>query len=64
MTPKEVYFLIHLIPNHPDLNRLVFGVWDTYEDAKKAFDHYRKERPEFEYGIASYSILKDGEGLF
>jgi len=61
---EEVYFLIHLVPDHPELNRLVLGVWSTYEGAKKAFDHFKKTRPEFDYGIASYPILKEGEGLY
>jgi len=60
---KEVYFLIHLVPNHPELNRLVTGVWSSYEGAKKAFDYYKKHNPEFDYGIASYPILGEGEGL-
>jgi len=59
----EIYFLIHLIPDHPELNRLVTGVWYTYEGAKKALDHYKSYRPEFDYGIASYPILDEGEGL-
>ena len=61
---QEVFFLIHLIDGHPELNRLLFGVWSTYEGAKKAFDHWKKARPEFSYGIASYPILEDGEGLY
>lgn len=60
---KLIYFLIHLIPNHPELNRLVFGVWDSYEGALKAFQHFKKIRPEFDYGIASYPVMKEGEGL-
>ena len=61
---NEVYFLIHLIEGHPELNRLVHGVWSTYEGAKKAFDYYKQARPEFSYGIASYPILEEGEGIY
>ena len=61
---KEVYFLIHLIEGNPELNRLVTGVWSTYQGAKIAFDHYKKTRPEFSYGIASYPIYENNEGLF
>ena len=61
---KEVYFLIHLVEGHPELNRLVTGVWSTYEGAKIAFDYYKKSRPEFSYGIASYPIYEKNEGLF
>lgn len=61
---KEVYFLIHLIEDHPELNRLVTGVWSSYEGAKTAFDFYKKHRPDFSYGIASYPIYEEGEGLF
>ena len=62
--PKEIYFLIHLVPNHPDLNRLVTGVWSTYHGAKIALHHYKKQRPDFDYGIASYPVLEEGEGLY
>ena len=61
---KKVFFLIHVIPGHPELNRLVTGVWSTYEGAKLAFDHYKKLRPDFEYGIASYPVYENGKGLF
>lgn len=64
MKEKEIFFLIHLVEGHPELNRLVTGVWSTYEGAKKAFDHYKKNRPEFAYGIASYPILEEGDGLY
>jgi hypothetical protein len=60
---EEVFFLIHLVPDHPELNRLVTGVWSSYEGAKKAFDHFKANRPDFDYGIASYPVLKEGEGL-
>lgn len=60
---KEAYILIHLIPDHPEFNRLVHGIWETYEGAKKAFDHFKKNNPNFNYGIASYPIYEDGEGL-
>lgn len=60
---KEVWFLIHFLPDHPHLNRLVTGVWTSYEGAKKAFDHFKKERPEFDYAISSCPIFEDGEGL-
>ncbi len=62
-SPPEIYFLISLIPDHPELNRLVTGVWSTYEGAKIAFDHFKKSRQDFDYGIASYPILEKGEGL-
>lgn len=61
---KKVYFLIHFIENHPELNRLVNGVWSSYEGAKIAFDYYKKSNPEFSYGIASYPIYENNEGLF
>ncbi len=61
---KEVFFLIHVIPDHPDLNRLVTGVWSSYEGAKLAFDHYKKLNPDFDYGIASYPVYENGKGLF
>ena len=61
---NEIYFLIHVIPGHPELNRLVTGVWDSYEGAKVAFDHFKKNRPDFDYGIASYPVYEMGEGLW
>lgn len=61
---NEVYFLIHLVPGHPELNRLVTGVWSTYAGAKKAFDHFKQARPDFDYGIASYPIFEEGEGFY
>ena len=64
MEVKEVYFLIHIVPNNPELTRLVTGVWSSYKGAKKAFDFYKEYNPEFDYGIASYSIYEEGEGLF
>lgn len=64
MGKKEVYFLIHVVPNHPDLNRLVTGVWSSYEGARKAFHYYKESNPNFDYGIASYPIYEEGEGLF
>ena len=60
---KEAFILIHLIPDHPELNRLVHGIWETYEGAKEAFDHFKKLNPKFQYGITSYPIYKDGEGI-
>jgi len=60
---KEGYILIHLIPDHPEMNRLVHGIWDSYDGAKKAFDHFKEANPHFKYGIASYPIYKDGEGI-
>jgi hypothetical protein len=60
---KEVYFLIFVVPGHPELTRLVHGVWDSYEGAKLAFDVFKKSRPEFDYAIASYPLMKEGEGL-
>jgi len=61
---KEIYFLIHVIEGHPELNRLVTGVWSSYEGAKIAFDHYKETRPDFSYGIASYPVYEKNEGLF
>lgn len=61
---KKVYFLIHLLPDHPELNRLVTGVWSSYKGAKLAFDDFRKHNPDFDYGIASYDVLEEGEGLW
>lgn len=63
MNEKEVFFVIHVLEGHPEMNRLVTGVWSTYEGAKLAFDHYKKHRPDFSYGIASYPIYEYGEGL-
>jgi hypothetical protein len=61
---KYGYILIHVISDHPDLNRLVHGIWETYEGAKVAFDHFKEINPNFQYAIASYPIYKDGEGVF
>ena len=61
---KLVYFVIHLIPGHSELNRLVHGVWSTYEGAKIAFDKFKKDRPEFDCAIASYPVYEEGEHPF
>jgi len=64
MKEKEAWILIHVSKENPELSRLVTGIWSSYDGAKKAFDHYKKHRPDFDYGIASYPIYEDGEGLF
>lgn len=61
---KIIYFLIHCIPNHPELNRLVTGVWSTYEGSKIAFDKFKEINPEFNYGIASYEVYEEGQGIY
>lgn len=61
---NEAFILIHLIPDHPELNRLVHGIWKTYDGALEAFNHYKKLNPQFKYGIASYQIYEEGEGLY
>lgn len=57
---KEVFFVIHFVPDHPELDRLVTGVWSTYEGVKLALDHFKKLNPNFDYGIAGYYIQEYG----
>lgn len=63
-TPPErkVWFVIAVLPGHPELNRLVHGVWDSHEGAKLAFDAFKRSRPDFNYGIASYPVYEKGQG--
>ena len=60
---RMVWFLIAVLPGHPELNRLVQGVWDSYEGAKLAFDAFKRDRPDFDYGIASYPVYELGKGF-
>lgn len=59
----RIFFIIHIIDTHPDLNRLVTGVWITYEAALLAFEEFKQLNPKIKYSIASYPIYKYGEGL-
>lgn len=57
----QVFLICSRLPDHPEMNRIITGVWRTYEGAKLALDDFKKHRIDFEYAIASYPIREEGQ---
>ena len=57
----KVWLICKNIPGNPEMNSIIMGVWRTEKGCRFAFQEYKKYKQDFEYSIASYPIMEDGQ---